>query len=67
LWRARTERPDGLDANVVLARYDPATVDAFLADPDRWRRPPAADATTSPAAAIVDGIVADLARSGLNS
>ncbi len=64
LWRARTERPDGLDANVVLAGYDPAVVDAFLADPERWRRPPVPDAATSPAAAIVDGIAAELSRPG---
>ena len=42
LWRARTERPDGLGANVVLSRYDPAVVEAFLADPERHRRPPTA-------------------------
>ena len=39
LWRARTERPDGLGANVVLSRYDPRVVGAFLADPERYRRP----------------------------
>ncbi len=60
LWRARTERPNGLDANVVLGQYDATTVDAFLADPERWRRPPAADVTTSPATAIVGGIVREL-------
>lgn len=64
LWRARTERPDGLGANVVLSAYDPATVDAFLADPERWRRPPAGDGGPSPAAAIVEGIAAELARPG---
>ena len=41
LWRDRTERGDGLGANVVLSHYDPAVVDAFLADPQRLRRPPA--------------------------
>jgi UDP-N-acetylglucosamine 2-epimerase (non-hydrolysing) len=41
LWRAETERPDGLGANVVLSRYDPELVSSFLAAPDRWRRVPA--------------------------
>ena len=41
LWRDRTERPDGLGANAVLSRYDPAAVTEFLADPQRFRRPPA--------------------------
>jgi UDP-N-acetylglucosamine 2-epimerase (non-hydrolysing) len=41
LWRAETERPDGLGANVVLSRYEPDTIAAVLATPERWRRPPA--------------------------
>lgn len=41
LWRAATERPDGIGANVVVSGYDPAVVEAFLADPGRHRRPPA--------------------------
>ena len=40
LWRNRTDRPDGLGENAVLSRYDPAVVEAFLADPERWRRAP---------------------------
>lgn len=40
LWRDRTERPDGLGANVALSRYDPAVIGGFLADPQRFRRPP---------------------------
>ena len=40
LWRGATERPDGIGSNVVVAGYDPATVDAFLADPQAHRRPP---------------------------
>ncbi len=56
LWRARTERPDGLDANVVLSRYDPAVVDRFVADPDAWRRPPA-DLGANPSAAVVDAVL----------
>jgi UDP-N-acetylglucosamine 2-epimerase (non-hydrolysing) len=40
LWRAQTERPDGLGANVVVGRYDPATIDGFVADPDALRRTP---------------------------
>ncbi|CAN5853447.1 UDP-N-acetylglucosamine 2-epimerase (non-hydrolyzing) [soil metagenome] len=41
LWRARTERPDGLDANVVLSQYRPPTIAAFIADPERYRAKPA--------------------------
>lgn len=61
LWRARTERPDGLGANVVLSRYDPATVDAFLADPERWRRPPAAGPAASPSEQIARAVAAEVA------
>ena len=38
LWRDRTDRADGLGENAVLSRYDPAVVEAFLADPERFRR-----------------------------
>ncbi|HEX6254747.1 MAG TPA: UDP-N-acetylglucosamine 2-epimerase [Euzebyales bacterium] len=38
LWRARTERSDGLGANVVLSGYRPQTVAEVIADPDRYRR-----------------------------
>ncbi len=40
LWRDRTDRPDGLGENAVLSRYDPGVVEAFLADPERFRRAP---------------------------
>jgi UDP-N-acetylglucosamine 2-epimerase len=39
LWRERTEREHGLGANVVVSAFEDATVDAFLADPQRYRRP----------------------------
>jgi UDP-N-acetylglucosamine 2-epimerase (non-hydrolysing) len=61
LWRKRTERPDGLGANIVLSGYDPATVDAFLSDPEQWRRPPTLEVPSSPAAATVAAIAAELA------
>lgn len=40
LWRLRSERPDGLGANAVLSEYQPHVVEAFLADPERYRRKP---------------------------
>lgn len=43
LWRAATERPDGLGANVVLSRYRPEVVAAFLSDPRAHRRPAATE------------------------
>lgn len=54
LWRSRTERPDGLAANVVLSRYDSAIVGDFLADPERWRRPPIPRPAVSPAERIAE-------------
>ena len=38
LWRDRTDRPDGLGENAVLSHYDPGVVEAFVADPERFRR-----------------------------
>jgi UDP-N-acetylglucosamine 2-epimerase len=61
LWRARTERPDGLGANVVLSRYDPDVVGAFLAAPERHRRPPA-PLDARPTAAILAVLLDELAR-----
>ena len=61
VWRRRTERPNGIGANVVLAGHDPATIDAFLADPEAYRRPPAA-LDDSPAARIVDVLLEELGQ-----
>lgn len=59
LWREHSERPDGIGRNVVVSRYDPATVAAFLADPGR-HRVPAATATHTPSAEILDCLLARL-------
>jgi UDP-N-acetylglucosamine 2-epimerase (non-hydrolysing) len=59
LWRLRTERGDGLGANVVLAQYDDATVQAFLADPQAHRRTPPVSGTT-PSEQILDALLARL-------
>ena len=40
LWRDRSERPDGIGANVVVARYDEETADRFIADHSLLRREP---------------------------
>lgn len=56
LWRARTEREDGLGENVVLSNYDPALIDQFIAEPQRWRRPPV-DARARPSKEIVDALL----------
>lgn len=60
LWRRRTERPDGLGANVVLSGLDADTVAAFLADPERHRRPPAPPVEVSPADQIAEELAAAL-------
>ena len=59
LWRNRTERPDGLNANVVLSHYDAATVNSFLADPQRLRRPPASR-SAAPSEQILDVLLEEL-------
>jgi len=59
LWRDRTERPDGLGENVVLARYDDEVVGAFLADPQEWRRPVALG-DERPSAQVVDVLVDEM-------
>ena len=56
LWRDRTERPDGVGDNVLVSRYHSADVDAFLADPYRWRRPRKLG-DERPAAQVVDVLV----------
>jgi UDP-N-acetylglucosamine 2-epimerase (non-hydrolysing) len=59
IWRLRTERGDGLGANVVMSQYDDATVRAFLADPERFRRTPPAT-TTTPSEQILEALLARL-------
>jgi UDP-N-acetylglucosamine 2-epimerase (non-hydrolysing) len=57
LWRRRTERSDGLGANVVLSNYDRVAIESMLTDPARWRRPPRWLDGPSPAESIVDPLV----------
>jgi UDP-N-acetylglucosamine 2-epimerase (non-hydrolysing) len=40
VWRGKTERPDGLGANVVLSNYQSDITESFLADPEVYRREP---------------------------
>ena len=59
LWRDRSERPNGIGANVVLSRYDEATIREFLADPAAHRRPPDIP-EVNPSAQMVDRLAAML-------
>lgn len=56
LWRATTERDEGLGHNVVLTNYDARLVDEVTADPDRYRRP-AARPEVTPSSIVVDRLV----------
>ena len=56
LWRGRTERPDGLDANVVLSNYRPPVIADFIGDPERFRRKPA-DLDHRPSERILDDLL----------
>jgi UDP-N-acetylglucosamine 2-epimerase len=60
VWRTRSERPDGIGANVVVARGDRAVVESFLADPDAHRRE-VAGLTSRPSERILDVLLAELA------
>jgi UDP-N-acetylglucosamine 2-epimerase (non-hydrolysing) len=53
LLRQTTERPEGLEENIVLSRFDPTIISQTLSNPDQLRRPPQ---TTkhSPTKIIVD-------------
>ena len=59
LWRMRTERPDGIGANVVLSHYDPTVLAGFLDDPEPLRRPPA-PLDASPSQHILDVLLEEL-------
>ena len=59
VWRRRTERGDGVGANVVVSGHDPAVERAFLADPQRYRRVPFLP-DCSPSEEILDVLVAEL-------
>jgi UDP-N-acetylglucosamine 2-epimerase (non-hydrolysing) len=63
LWRKRTERPNGLGENVVLSRFDPVIIDAFLGRPDQWRRPPV-DPPVSPSEQILDALLDEQGAGG---
>jgi len=53
VWRKRTERPDGIDRNVVISRFDDVIISDFLHSYEALRKPPRAfDAT--PSRVIVD-------------
>jgi UDP-N-acetylglucosamine 2-epimerase len=58
LWRAHTERPDGLGANVLISGYQFEVVEQFLAEPERLRR---ARLTTraKPSDEIIDALLDD--------
>ena len=60
LWRMRTERPDGIGANVVLSQYDPTAIERFLSDPEPLRRGPA-PLDASPSQQILDVLLEELA------
>ena len=63
VWRRHSERADGVGANVVVSGHDPAVESAFLAAPDRYRRPPSLP-DCSPSAEILDVLLAEVAPAG---
>lgn len=63
VWRRHSERADGVGANVVVSGHDPAVEAAFLADPDRYRRPSSLP-DCSPSAEILDVLLAEVAPAG---
>ncbi len=63
VWRRHSERADGVGANVVVSGHDPVVEAAFLADPERYRRPPCLP-DCSPSAEILDVLVDEAVRPG---
>ena len=71
LWRAHTERPDGLGANVAISGYQAEAVDGFLDDPERFRHAPLTT-QAKPSDEIIDTlfddqVVAQIGPSGSTS
>jgi len=56
LWRDRTERPDGLNANVVLSHYEPATIQTFIDRSEQYRSKPV-DLEDRPSEQILDELL----------
>lgn len=56
LWREKTERPHGLGANVVLSKFDPLIVDAFVSDPEAHRVAPSLP-TSRPSEQILEVLI----------
>lgn len=54
LWRAHTERPDGVGANVVLSRYDAGSIATFLAEPEAHRATSVDTAATTPSMLVLE-------------
>ncbi len=57
LMRESTERQEGLDGCCLLSRFEQEKINAFLADPERFRRPDAL-AGGSPSRKILDALQA---------
>ena len=57
LLRRNTERREGLDENVLLSGWRDEDIDAFLADPSRWRRR-TRPSEQSPSRLVVDELLA---------
>lgn len=56
LFRAETERQDGLGENAVLSNFDTQLIDHFIANPDAYRRPMRKD-SQRPVGIIIDDIM----------
>lgn len=64
LMRLATERPDGLDANVVLSEMDAERIDEFVNNYSRYRRPAVEFDKFSPSGEIVDILESVVPRPG---
>lgn len=56
LWRGKTERPDGLGANVVLSGYREDVASEFLTDPEVFRCEPM-DLDAAPSRIVLDSLL----------
>lgn len=59
ILRETTERAEGLHSTCLLSKFDKDLVDDFIADPSRWRRPPATP-NWSPSGLVMDTLARSL-------